>query len=360
MRAKTIAAVLGSAAIVGLSLPGGAIAQDVTVGLPGATGKSPTQRGGETRLVQRMNLSGTNGFKITIRLEDRRRLTLTAKDEDRRNGSLRSVEYSELAPQSRGSADIDARLGNLGRIDVRFIPTKTVTVRKGPKCATAGIPAEIGHYVGTISFRGEHGFTRVLGHSAPGSVGRESQRTCAHPEAVEHGPKTEKKEAESIDTLEAEEGARKEGERNHVQLIASLPGRGIAFSAGREEFAGPQGPVASADFVVFGLRQRGRLRETAVDLIFFGGGSYFRLTDPSNPTAGASIDPPAPFTGSATFTRESAQPPSWTGDLRADLPGFGDVRLAGPGVEASMCAPPDCGARESFSRPLPPQFRALR
>jgi hypothetical protein len=102
------------------------------------------------------------------------------------------------------------------------------------------------------------------------------------------------------------------------------------------------------------------LRESALALIFLGSGSSFQITDPSQPTAGASLNPPAPFAGSATFLQESATPPTWTGDLRVDLPGFGTVPLTGPGVKASLCAAPSCGPGGSFSRPLAPAVSTFR
>jgi hypothetical protein len=360
VRAKTIAAVLASAAIVVLWLPGGALARGQVVQIVGSTGKRPTRRGGKPRVAQEMHLNGTNGFKVTIKLDDRRHLTLVAKDEDFKRRSLRFVAYGERAPQRLGSADINARLGSLGRIDVRFVRTKTVRPHEGPKCAIAGLRTEVGHYVGAISFRGDDGFTRVQAHSAPGSVEREAPQSCHFPKAVEHDPKTEREEAETVGKLEEEEQAQKAEEEHHVQLIATLDGGKVAFSAQREEVAGAKGKVTTTNFVAFGLRQRGRLRESAIDLIFLGGGSSFQLTDPSNPTAGATVTPPAPFSGSATFLQESGQPPTWTGDLRVDLPGFGTVPLTGPGVKASTCAASGCAPGGSFSQSVAPEDRALR
>jgi hypothetical protein len=359
VRAKTIAAVLASAAIVVLWLPGGALARGQVVQIVGSTGKRPTRRGGKPRVAQEMHLNGTNGFKVTIKLGDRRHLTLVAKDEDFRHRSLRYVAYGELAPQPLGSADIKARLGSLGRVDVRFVRTKTVRPHEGPKCATAGVRTEIGHYVGAISFRGDDGFTRVQVHSAPGSVEREAPQTCNRPKAVVKDPKTEREEAETVGKLEEEEQAQKAEEEHYVQLFATLEGGKVAFSAQREEVAGAKGKVTTTNFVAFGHRQRGRLRESAIDLIFLGRGSSFQLTDPSNPTAGATVTPPAPFSGSATFLQESAQPPTWTGDLRVDLPGFGTVPLTGPGVKASACAASGCVPGGSFSQPVAPEDRAL-
>jgi hypothetical protein len=45
----------------------------------------------------------------------------------------------------------------------------------------------------------------------------------------------------------------------------------------------------------------------------------------------ATIEPPAPFSGSATYLSSPEYPSgSWTGSLAGDFPGVGMVSLAGP------------------------------
>lgn len=48
----------------------------------------------------------------------------------------------------------------------------------------------------------------------------------------------------------------------------------------------------------------------------------------------ASIDPVAPFTGTANFHRNADGTTSWSGSLAAPLPGLGTASLAGPGFRA--------------------------
>lgn len=57
----------------------------------------------------------------------------------------------------------------------------------------------------------------------------------------------------------------------------------------------------------------------------------------ATPPRSATIDPPSPFTGSATFQQESSKDFSWTGDLAVELPGIGEVNLAGPKFETELC-----------------------
>jgi hypothetical protein len=44
----------------------------------------------------------------------------------------------------------------------------------------------------------------------------------------------------------------------------------------------------------------------------------------------ATLAPPAPFTGTATFQRTRGAKGSWMGTLAGDFPGRGEVTLAGP------------------------------
>jgi hypothetical protein len=46
---------------------------------------------------------------------------------------------------------------------------------------------------------------------------------------------------------------------------------------------------------------------------------------------------PKPFAGSALYSRSLGSSPSWTGDLRVDLPGADDVPLTGSGISAILC-----------------------
>jgi hypothetical protein len=69
----------------------------------------------------------------------------------------------------------------------------------------------------------------------------------------------------------------------------------------------------------------------------------------STPPRSATVDPPSPFTGSASFQRESAKDFSWTGDLAVELPGIGEVTLAGPKFETALCLGRRCRGDEESS-----------
>ncbi len=69
----------------------------------------------------------------------------------------------------------------------------------------------------------------------------------------------------------------------------------------------------------------------------------FQAPNLAEPLAEATITPPAPFSGSATFHLEDPQTASWTGELAVEMPGLGKVPLTGDGIDAGLCkGPPNC------------------
>ena len=87
---------------------------------------------------------------------------------------------------------------------------------------------------------------------------------------------------------------------------------------------------------------RGRIDEKAEAIQLFDPGSAFKVPDLTHLTREAIIKPPAPFSGSATYRRESPREVSWVGDLSVNLPGFGEVPLAGRAATATVCADAGC------------------
>ena len=56
------------------------------------------------------------------------------------------------------------------------------------------------------------------------------------------------------------------------------------------------------------------------------------------PDGSTTISPPPPFSGTVQYTPGSPGP-RWTGDLAADFPGIGTLRLAGPRFQVSERSP---------------------
>jgi hypothetical protein len=332
VRAKEIAALgfVAAAALVALLLPGAA----------GARVK-PASRRTPPQVSEKLFAQGTNGFLLEASLENRRALVVSATKFDT---SLEGASYKLRVHPRRGSDDMVARLGKLGRIDMRFVPLKVK--RKAPErgCTGGDTVIEEGAYVGVFAFHGEGGFTRTHVHRAPAEITRVPALTCRSSEP-EFDPKQLERELEKIEREEADKEEKggegdeaDESESISVALKARARNHRVSFFATKSVFKakGKKG-FALTNIVAAAKRDRGRIEESSFALYFLGRGSTFLLPNRRRPAAEAILKPPAPFSGSATFRRQGSKPPSWTGDLRVDLPGFGDVRLAGPGAKATMC-----------------------
>jgi hypothetical protein len=356
VRAKAIAAVLALAAVTVLCLPGGALAHGRPTQVAGGTGNGPTRRGAKGTVTQTATLRGTHGFKVKFTLVDRNHLAVSASDRGRFPTGSSFALYSLRAPQ-RGEVDrIKARIGHLGRIDVRFIPESVE--RKPPfgsSCRGPDTVVETGRYVGFLSFHGEHGYTRVQAHEAGGTTERAPPRICHHRKAPKHDKRVEREEAGTVGKVEDDES-----ESDEVELHGSAGGGAIYFIASRMTVNRGHKEQTISSLLAGGGRSLGRIRMLSFVLAYSDKGSSFVTPDPLHPTDEMILTPAAPFSGSATFRRQPGQTASWNGNLKVELPGFGAIRLAGPGVHASLCPPSTCETSSVFSAPRPAWGPGLR
>ncbi len=358
MRAKSIAAFLASAAIVILCLPAGAFARGSESWIATGSGTGPARRAGKIRVAQEMNLHGTNGYKLKVTLTDRHRLGVQAIDTDFAHRTIKTVAYGLPVHQRPGSDDIKARIGSIGRIDMRFVPERTEKAGPGStRCPGGELTTEIGHYVGSISFHGDGGYTRAQAHRVGGTVETEAVGKCP---PRKRAKAIQREEAETVGKLEEEDQAKRAEERNEIQLDAKARGGKLIFTATRIEAAAGGRKASSANFIAIGQRERGPTREVSLVGLIVAKGSSFQVPDLQDPTNETTVSPSFPFSGSATFRGESPRSGSWTGDLKVELPGFGTVPLTGAGVQASMCQAPDCSSAGLFSEAIAGGGSALR
>ena len=206
---------------------------------------------------------------------------------------------------------IEADLGELGKIAVTRVPTgRTKIVHE--KCLPEGkAQVEIDRFEGTIEFHGEEGFTSVDATSAPGGT---FSSFCGIPE----GGRIPGRQLPGAQLRVN----REIGEESSVSLYATQkrPGEKTSISAevmetrdGMEihRFVGVHAPASALTF-------DGKLR-------------------------GATVKPPAPFSGFGHFEARAGarelDPGIWSGDLSVDLPGHADVRIGGPGFRAVLDHP---------------------
>jgi hypothetical protein len=313
VRAKTIAAVLASATIAVLSLAGGALAKP---------GFYKTQ-GFSTEQFQ---LRASNGYRMGVTVANRKAQVYF--DKRVRRGWL-SFNYF-LRRRLPAGPDLRFSIGDDGEVNLRFVPHGQPEETTPPNCKGGAQVVEEGALVGSIRFRGKAGFTKVEAHRVHATVARISPMICR-----------DVKTPSKVMTvgIPASGGEVPEG---FVQLlVGSRPGS-PQFSAdlleAEEEVIGaPELPS------FFAAISRSEGNSEVVSSAFLAGRpNSFVVPESLDPPATATVEPPAPFSGSATFQLTSPHHAEWDGDLAVDLPGYGRVRLTGPSVKSGLCEGKTC------------------
>jgi hypothetical protein len=259
-------------------------------------------------------LRGTNGYRLTIFAG-----SIPAKKLDvYATRGEEQVNYEVPARVTRTS--IRASLGKLGKIQGTFRPSRTVQRTRVSRSCTSNRPplisARLAAFVGTISFRGEEGFTE------------------ASPAADQAPPRT-KAECDGLLRDEAQGG---DGS-NEVSLLAAgqVSGQQPLFAASQAPIVQlwplPPPPAAtSGSFGVFANSTVGQMTIERVIQVPAAPGQFVF----DSGFASAEVTPPTPFSGSASFQRGAGDSTTWSGDLSAEIPGLGAVPLAGPGFRAAL------------------------
>jgi len=249
-------------------------------------------------------LNGTQGFRIAVERSGHR-VELTASSG---HSAATYVVHSPATPD----ADINARFPGVGLVSTHFEPSGP-TSRTPAICGGGPAIREDGVFRGTIEFRGERGFTRVDAASARGFYFREPKENC-------------------------------KGKSHKSQ--SSKPGYGLAagikVSGGLLAFGASESPPGSefagfTSYFAVELKHRHGMRTSRYASASSRSGGGFEMSGPANRPEAATISPPAPFTGTATFNSRPDARPEWVGDLAVELPGAGTVRLAGPRFRSQLC-----------------------
>jgi hypothetical protein len=217
-----------------------------------------------------------------------------------------AVLYATKAKVTPTGLEVD--LGQVGTIDVDYVAMGgTETVR--PKCGEGDGPArfERAEYRGTIELHGEEGFTDVSANRVRIRNGLWFDLFC------------------SSTNFDDSIGPGLPGARLHVRS----PSRGsAAFVLDVKK----NRPGAQTYLSVSTRERRGDVAINRGVEVSVGAGAF--AYDPLLSTA--RLDPPAPFSGSASFHRGAKPANRWRGNLSVDLPGRSNVPLAGPGLRTSL------------------------
>lgn len=309
---------LGTASIVALALAAAAVAPSATVAAKPEI--HPARR------ITSITAKGTDGWQLQV----------TALVEAGKGGRgpigffTRGPHHEEVqyvGAKGRTTADglIVGKAPGLGRTDVRFERTSETPVTFVPErgCKAEGKSATLkGVFRGRIEFHGEGGYTTVDRQSAPGEVQLVPRVVC--PRAKHHSrPAPETTEEAGIEYLAAGRDEKGGGSLSFE-----------AFAMGLH--LGADQPLT--DFSATYTHKHGRLLILASTRVLAEQEGVLALTAPEGTPTEATVDPPAPFSGSAAFKLETPTTASWTGDLSVEVPTLGRVSLAEPGFWAGACA----------------------
>ena len=245
----------------------------------------------------------SNGYKMTV---------WAGSEPEYRSGQIviwlvrRGASVIYVAPARVTDTEIEADLGELGRIDLRFEPTGRM-MRAAPVCEPDSKQRiEEGSYVGEFEFHGEEGFSELRATSL---------RFDLHPfiDFVCGGAGTGETRGPGLPGARLLAKAARDGAKVLLRVIQNRPGAPVEVEASLKE-------------------KRGRIR-----IWRSVGGTYSGAAFHFHPRLrSAVLSPPAPFSGFAVFRRGAAPAMRWTGNLAADFPGNSDFPLAGPGFSIGL------------------------
>ena len=288
--------------------------------------------------LKTLGVAGSNGYRVEVFSLDSRHLYLLASRfrirlDQRAIGTL-SASYRFPARTTR-SGGIRASLGSLGRISLDFQPSGPPKINdEGSGCKGRDPIEQDGRFVGILKFRGERGFTTVKAASIKGTVARSFRQVCRRPLSEGRGGRTRP----SVVSL----GAYAKGD-------ATKPSFGVYESLSH----GVREPQFSATL----NERRGPIEIARTASTQVADRATFAFSAPGTDPVTASVAPPFPFSGSASFERTSDGAPTWAGDLAVELPGIGTAPLTGPTYTAKLCRSlaclclpsPRCGVLVSVS-----------
>lgn len=260
-------------------------------------------------------IEGTHGYEITVSAFPGGRPFVTL---EARRGNAR-VEYT--AHGTVTEEEINAKFGSLGSIAMRFEPSGQAHEAIDYCDSThPTVAVDLGAFVGTFSFHGERGYTAATATRVEGGVGD----TNALPGSVQN------KECEGVTTGQQTRDA------EFTDLEAASPKAGLnfdVFAATSVEGSENVPPTTSRIYLAAGsfAKEAGM---TIARSISAGAPRTDFTFDPALDQA--SIKPPAPFSGTAKLRTTATGASTWTGTLKAPIPGVGTVSLAGPGFHAKL------------------------
>jgi hypothetical protein len=281
------------------------------------------------------DLGEPEGYPVQLRTEGQTVELAVEKDDPRgeaRGGGQFVALYSTTGKVGRSG--IEARFGKLGEIDLTFRPTPSEAAQAVPIPELPSMPAPTckgrpavelrGDLRGTLRFEGAEGYVRIDRTSVPAEYIKRFRETCTYDLRVPAGPTS---------ILRRRWGG---GWAHTVVATKKVGGRETFYQNEALTRDGRESGTSSMDAGFLEYHEGVRLLEHE----FFDARSHFRLLKRGSDWRRATVRPPAPFSGAATFTRAvRGARPTWRGSLRISLPGAPDLKLTGAAFKPDLCGP---------------------
>lgn len=279
------------------------------LGVVGASSAATAARADVVGAAGAFTLTGSNGYRILVLADSRR---ADGRGEVIVFVGRRQSGVSYFAPANVTDSHIEADLGGLGRIAVQFVPSGAIE----EETACGGDPTqfEAGAYEGSIEFNGEQGYTSASATRVRAEVKPFLGLACAGPGEGE---------TRGRGLPGARLMIRSPARHLTIRLNKNRPGSRARY---RAEIKERQGKISISRSV------EGRMP----------GGAFLFARD----LRSASLDPPAPFSGGASFSRGTTPQNQWSGSLSIDFPGNSNVPLVGSGLKVTLVP-----ARYTVDRP---------
>ncbi|HEU5142482.1 MAG TPA: hypothetical protein VFU04_04910, partial [Solirubrobacterales bacterium] len=185
--------------------------------------------------------------------------------------------------------------------------------REGPDRNGCEEPFSFVAFKGTISFRGEGGYTSIEARRAGGLLIDPAAARCRQ-------------------RARASTSARRDSRLNtSLQAISRQGGAVTSFWLQRKR------GTSWARLAALRQERRGEVRILRWATTVVGGDNALILSGPGVRPPFAFVEAPKPFSGSAVLDASAAPDQQWTGSLAAWMPGLGKAGLAGPGYALSFC-----------------------
>jgi hypothetical protein len=320
MRAHRIAVVVGAIVLVAAA-----------VLAPTSAGAAETFSFGPGSVTY-ARLQATHGYRVNFSETDGGYFFVRVK------GHGSTTDFATKTRRAPGD-HLVADFGRRGRFDLRFVATGFEPVPTGSECEGRKGRYEWGYLVGGAHFRTERGFAQIRIHRVPAARESWARLTCeftgSFPEAGHP------KQKRTTFTATAATYPKDAG-------LFTAPERSLSFRA-TEFFRHAKPPARRVDYLAELRENSGRVTVHRKLIVAAPERTLLFPGVPNLPEE-VSVQPPAPFAGSAEFLRTPESTFTWTGDLAVTFPGLDPIRLTGPRFGVQICVRKGCATSAARSQ----------